>query len=546
VGDVQTVSLKPVPARSVWLAAALFAAIGLLLQWWRLQVLTASMDQGIFLQVLWNGLRGHAFESTLSSQLSTNVVHSGELPALGYHRLGQHFTPALALWIPLVGLIGKWALPVVQVGLMTAAGLVLHRLALTRLEPPLASRIAIAFFAANAVIGPTWGNFTDLCQLPLCIFLLLLALEKRIPWLIAISALLIPLIREDTGVLLVGIALWLLVRRREHWRLATVLALYGGGWVLLVTNGLMPLFSDDNTRRFMVENFGQYIQGQDQASSLDVLGQVLRKPLLLLQELVSPPRQTITYLLGQGLPLLFIPLISLDSWLLMGLPLLGLLLAQGNNNPLSINIRYTLLVVPGLFAGAICWWQQHAQLFTRARIRSIWSGCVMLSLIFALTSNPNRSLSWLVPDSIHPWVYSTPWRQWQHGSNARSLLRTIPADASVAASTPLIPHLANREVLVRYPEVRQYLNRGRQAQPVDWIAMDLDWVSRYAPAFRRDRAALRRSIKDLRDAQGQGYAIQDLRDGVVLLKRGGTVDAAAQQRLDQLLRTLEGHPARPS
>jgi len=97
--------------RTVLAAAVLFALVGLGLQWWRLQVLTASMDQGIFLQVLWNSLRGHPFESTLSSQLSSNVVHAGQLPALGYPRLGQHFTPILLIWAPLVGVMGKWALP---------------------------------------------------------------------------------------------------------------------------------------------------------------------------------------------------------------------------------------------------------------------------------------------------------------------------------------------------------------------------------------------------------------------------------------------------
>ena len=66
--------------RRVWIAAVLFTAIGLLIQWWRLHSLTASYDQGIFTQVLWNGLHGHPFESTLSSQLSTNVIHGGRLP----------------------------------------------------------------------------------------------------------------------------------------------------------------------------------------------------------------------------------------------------------------------------------------------------------------------------------------------------------------------------------------------------------------------------------------------------------------------------------
>ena len=245
--------------RTVLLAAAVFAVVGLLLQWWRLQVLTASYDQGIFLQVLWSGLQGHPFESTLSSQLSTNVIHAGELPAVGYHRLGQHFTPILLLWSPLVAVFGIWALPLVQVGLITAAGLVLHRLARnTLVDPRLAAFVACSFYAANAVIGPTWGNFTDLCQLPLAFFLLMLGLQRQRWWLVAVAAVALPLIREDTGVLLVGIALWMVVRRQHPLGLAMALGGLGIGWVLLVTNLLMPIFSDDNSRRFMVENFGQY------------------------------------------------------------------------------------------------------------------------------------------------------------------------------------------------------------------------------------------------------------------------------------------------
>ena len=527
---------KPLsPEQRVWLAAGVFTLVGWILQWWRLHSLAATMDQGILFQVLWNGLSGHPFESTLSSQLSTNVVHGGALPAIGYHRLGQHFTPTLALWIPLVALLGKWALPMLQVALIAAAGLVLHRIARLRLEPDLAAMIGLAYFGANAVIGPALGNFTDLSQLPLCVFVLLLGLLERRLALILPAALLLPLIREDTGVVLVGVGLWLLVRDRSRWPLAAALIAYGGGWVVLVTNVLMPLFSQDNSRRFMVENFGQYLQGQEQASSLEVATLALRQPLVLLQELVSPPRDTLLYLAGQGLPLLFIPWIALDSWLLMGLPLLGLLLAQGSNNPLSINIRYTYLVVPGLFAGSALWWQRHQQLFASRRLRRVWAGCILLSLLFTLGSNPNRSLSWLMPDSIQPLVYRNPARQWQHAQQAHAALALIPADASVAAGSQLIPHLAARQVLVRFPDHVGYQSRDGQALPVDWIAVDLDHQIRYAKAFPQEQKALKRSVRLLNSLSSDNYRVQQVSDGVVVLQRDGTVNPEAQRQLDQLL-----------
>ena len=525
--------------RRLWLAAALFTAIGLLIQWWRVESLTASYDQGIFTQALWNGLHGHPFESTLSSQLSTNVIHGGEVPALGYRRLGQHFTPLLALWIPLAGYGGAGALGVLQVGLITAAGLALHQLARLWLSENLAAMVAMSFFGANAVIGPTWGNFTDLCQLPLLVFLLLIGLERGRWWLVAGAAFLIPLVREDTGVVLVGIGLWLLLRRRHRWPVGLALILWGGAWVVLVTNVLMPLFSEDNSRRFMVENFGQYIGEQEKASSLQVLRASLSQPLLLLRELVSPPDQTVRYLLGQALPLMGVPLLSLDSWLLMGLPLLGLLLAQGSNNPLSINIRYTYLVVPGLFAGAALWWRSHAHLFAQRRLRAFWVGCVALSLLFTLTSNPNRSLSWLVPDSITPWVHAPMADQWAHAAEARQALKLIPHQATVAATTHLVPPLARREVLVRFPRAITYADRQGEIRPVDWVAADIGRLQRYAQAFKEDDDVLEETTDRL-TAMGRSYGIRALRDGVVILQRGAPDLPETREALEQLLRSSRG------
>ena len=533
------------PGRRVLIAAAAFTLIGWALQAWRMQVLNASMDQGILFQVLWNGLSGHPFESTLSSQLSTNVVHGGDVPAIGYHRLGQHFTPTLALWIPLVALLGKWALPMLQVALISSAGLVLYRLARTRLDADLASWLTFAFYGANAVIGPCLGNFTDLSQLPLCVFALLLGLEQRRLWLTVLPALAIPLIREDTGVVLVGIGLWLGLRQRQRWPLAAALILYGGSWVVLVTNVLMPLFSADNSRRFMVENFGQYLQGREQASSMEVLTLVLQQPWVVIRELVSPPLQTLGYLAGQGLPLAFIPFLSLDSWMLMGLPLLGLLLAQGFNNPLSINIRYTYLVVPGLFAGSILWWERHRSLFETKRFRQIWRACILLSLLFTIGGNPNRSLSWVIPDSVQPWIYRSPWRQWQHGQQAHTAIRLIPAGASVAANTPLVPHLAAREAIVRFPYNLHYKDRQGQIRPVDWIAVDTDYQQRYASAFPAERKSLRKTQRLLVELQAD-YGIQAVQDGVVVLQRGSEPKAEASEALNSLLSKLTSAAKDPS
>ena len=535
-------------SRRVLIAAGLFAVICLGLQAWRSWVLLASYDQGIFQQVLWNSLHGHWFESTLSSQLSTNVEHAGELPSVDYERLGQHFTPTLLLFAPLLGLLGGAALPLAQVGLITAAGLVLHRLASGCLPERTANWIAYGYFGGNALIGPTLGNFTDLCQLPLAVFVLVLGLVKRRTGLILMAAGLMPLIREDTGVLLVAVGFWLLVRHRQRWPLALALISWGGGWVLLCTNVLMPLFSDDNAKRFMVENFGQYLRdgNSEGSSSLAVLQRMLSQPFLLLQQLVDPPGGTFRYLLGHSLPFLFLPLISLDAWLLAGPSLLGLFLAQGANNPLAITIRYTLLVVPGFALGTLFWWQRRPHLELGPRLRLAWGAAISLSLLLTLTSNPHRSLSFLVPASVQPWVHSSPADQWSHGSAARRALTVIPPQASVAANTPLVPLLARREVLVRFPINTGYLDRKGQTQSVDWVAVDLEWLEHYGRAFAGDWRQLRKSKRWI-EQHRQAYRVQSLEDGVVVLQKKGPIHASLELALDQTLQQpLPANSRRPS
>ena len=530
-------------SRIKW-AALLFAGLGILLLWWRLISLSASYDQGIFLQVLWNGIEGNPFESTLSSQLSTNVIHSGEVPSIGYQRLSQHFTPILVTWIPLVRLLGIWALPVVQISLITGAGLLLFELAKIDLNPNIAERITVAFYCANAVVAPTLSNFTDLCQLPFLVFALLYGLKTNRTVLWIISALLIPLIREDTGVVLASIGLWLSIRDQRRRTIGIVFVITGLAWVGIVTNVLMPIFGDDNSKRFMMSNFGQFAPNAESASSFDIAKKVFAQPLTLLRELVSPPGDTLMYFLGMGLPLLFVPLISADALLMASLPLLGLLLARGSNDPLSINIRYTFLVVPGLFAGTSMWWRSRQNLFNSRKLRNVWAGCIALSLIFAIAGNQNRSFSFLIPDSIHPWVYQSPLQQWEHGVKARNALQSIPENASVSANTNLIPWLAQRQVLVRFPHGTEYQDINKEIYSVDWVAIDLKTLAHFSEAFSTDRKRLKKSLQWL-DANSSIYQVQSIEDGVVVLNRNGKTDQKLQQDLNRLIQSFEAKTMPP-
>ncbi|PLZ96238.1 hypothetical protein CEN50_19400 [Fischerella thermalis CCMEE 5268] len=512
-------------SKTVLLLAGIFFFLCLLFTLHRYYTFYASFDQGIFNQVFWNNLHGRFFQSSLSSSLSTNVVHAGEVPTVYYHRLGQHFTPALLLWLPIYALFPSPAtLTVLQVTLITAAGLVLYVLARQYLQPPLAVMITASFYGANAVIGPTLSNFHDICQIPLFVFTLLLAMEKRWWWLFWLLAVLILAVREDAGIGLFGVGVYMILSKRFP-RAGVAVCILSFGYILVLTNLIMPLFSKDISQRFMLERFGQYADGEE-ASTIEIIWGMISNPPRLLVELFTPLDRTIKYLLGQWLPLAFVPAVAPGSWMIAGFPLLKLLLGKGES-VLSITIRYALTVVPGLFYGSILWWSQRQQKFKPA-FRRLWIGCICLSLFFTFTSNPNRTFYFVIPDSIKPLVYVSLPQQWQHVNQMRPLLAQIPPDASVSATTYIVPHLSSRREILRLPAL-ELRNDAQEVIKVDYAIADLWQLQKYQAAFKSDRSLLK-DLTPLIDQliNNSEYGIIGFEDGVILLKKAASSDTQAK------------------
>ena len=535
---VKMLSKTSIPSakKIVILTAIIFFICSLCLTLHRHFTFYSSYDQGIFNQVFWNSIRGNWFQSTLSSQLSTNAIHGGEVPDVAYRRLGQHFTPALLLWLPIYYLFPYPAtLTVLQVTFVTAAGLVLFALARVYLQPAIASLITVSFYGANAILGPTWGNFHDIAQIPLFVFSLLLAMEKRCWWLFAILAIATLAVREDSGITLFGIGVYLILSRRYP-RIGLLVCLGSLLYVLILTNLIMPLFSADISQRFMIENFGQYAEG-DRASTLEIIFNMITNPALVISEIFTPFGSTFKYLLGQWLPLAFIPVVAPGAWMISLFPLLKLFLSKGDL-VLSISIRYAMSVTPGLFYGSILWWRgqgfgnfnkplaecQPRKL--RPKFRRFWIFCICLSTLFTITSNPSDTLYFLIPTSIKPWVLVSAPQQWEHSAKIRDLLEQIPLDASVSATTFIVPHLSGRREIIRLPGL--HLKNDRDSiERVDYIIADLWHDRRYQAVLTDLRNSLKTNTGSILQALKEGYGIIGFDEGIVLLQQGRESERSA-------------------
>ncbi|WP_320673553.1 DUF2079 domain-containing protein [Prochlorococcus sp. MIT 1341] len=472
-----------------------FSIVIFTLQTWRIFSLNATYDQGLFLQEIWNTLQGRPFESTLASELSSPVKFEGELPELGYRHLAQHFTPLLAIWAPLVGLIGIWSLPFIQVAVIASAGWVLFLLGKEYLPEQLAGWIACSFFTTGTVLGPSLENFHDLCIIPLLVFSLILGISREQKLLYFIPALLLPLVREDVGLMTFSIGIWM-VFRKPNWRVWGIgLCIYALTAVLIITNQIMPLFGSELSTRFIQERFGQYLNGET-GGTIDVLISMAKQPGLLLKELISPIGSTVRLFVTLFLPLAFIPLLSIDVWFLIAVPLFVALSSQGGN-AMSVHLRFMLYLVPGVFAGSIFWWSKKHHLFQVKRYQSIWKICMVIGIFFTLTGNPHRSLSVIIPDSIDPWVHIPIHKQLIRGVNAQNLFSLIPPDSSVAAETHLIPQLSERRILLRFPENYMYKDLNGKRKEVDYIISQPAYNADYSSAFRHHRIWVLRSNQTL-------------------------------------------------
>jgi uncharacterized membrane protein len=544
--------------RVVATVAIIFFVLCLLLTLHRYYSFYATYDQGIFNQLFWNGSHGRLFESSLSSALSTNVVHQNQIPEVSYYRLGQHFTPALMLWLPIYSLFpSPVTLTVLQVTLITAAGLVLYPLARHYLEPRLSAAIVVSYYCANAVIGPTLGNFHDVCQIPLYVFSLLLAMEKRWWPMFGILATLILAVREDGGVVLFGVGVYLILSRRYPLT-GFAVCILSFGYMIVLTNAIMPLFSDDISQRFMMERFGQYADGEE-ASTLEIIWGMVSNPWRLVEQLFTPFFGKIKYLLGQWLPLALVPAVAPASWTIAGFPLLKLFLAKGES-VLAINIRYAMTVVPGLFYGAILWWADRQKEEDKIRsgeqtvlrfpsamfpfpssslFRRFWALCICLSLFFTFTSNPNRTFSFILPDAIDPWVQIPAIRQWQHVFQVRPLLAQIPADASVSATNTIVPILSSRREILRFPML-ELRNDARETVKMEYVIADLWQLQQYQVAFRRERGQLQAIVPQIDRMSNSGeYGIVGFEDGTILMRKGAASDSLSVAAWTRFRRELE-------
>jgi uncharacterized membrane protein len=508
---------EQVGLRRAWYCAIVFFSIALIISINRYFTFYTSYDQGLFNQVFWNNLHGRWFQSSLTSGNSIATLEDGATPTVSFVHLGQHLVLTFLLWLPLYAVFPHpLTLSFLQVGLMSVGGLVLYALARQYLSQQLSVWITASYYSAIAVAGSTIANFYEHCQIPLFAFGTLLALEKQKWGWFWLCVVLVLGIREEAGIILFGIGVYLLLSRRHPW-IGLALCLLSFSYVAFVTNFVQPRFSTDVSRLYLAARFKQFVN-TDNPTTLQVLWGMITHPVELAESLFTPIDRRINYLASQWLSLAFVPALSGAAWTVSGFPLISLF-AQSGVTALAVNLRYAVAVVPGVFYGAILWWSQHPEKFT-PKFRRWWKAAMVLSVILMLSGNPHRTFSFMIPDSIRPWVFVPLTRQWEHAGHIYNVIRNVPENVSVTTTTHLIPQLSTRRAILRLPLVEIYNDRQQKVQ-MEYAIADLWQLQEYSKAFKDSQFFLIQTLTALEKLVNEKqYGVLQVEDGVVMVAKG--------------------------
>lgn len=413
--------LKSIPActsirRWQWLA------IGTLTALWGLAIgrlaiarhlaFNTGFDLGVFTQVVWATTQGRPFYSSLIHE-TTNF-------------LGYHFTPILAVLVPLYSL---WPdarlLLVVQTVALAAAAAPLFAFARPRLGWSLALLVVIPYFLSPLVHFVALADFHAIALSTPLLMAAGAALLNERPRATIIWLGMALLVKEEVALIAVGFGIYaLLIQRRR--RFGAALTVGATLWAVLLFGRVMPTFAQSIESYTFARRYGTLGEKPGQ-----IIRTLLTRPATVVE--VVATRSKATFLWQILAPLAGLPVLGLPAALLT-LPPLTYLLLSDYQFQTSIQHHYTAPLVPFLFLATVVALQRVG-----ARSPRLGRIAGVVLLVAALMSA--RYWSPLPGGRAHE---PTRFAVTEETRAARALLATVPPDAAVASDWTYLPWLANR------------------------------------------------------------------------------------------------------
>ncbi len=480
----------PVPQLLVGLMMAVYAGVYSYLSVARHRAhWTGRFDVGNMVQAVWSTAQGRPLETT-------------DIAGRQFTRLGAHVDPVLVLFTPLTwtGVLPE-ALLVAQAVIVATGAIPAFWLGRRWLAD---DRLAVAGAAVYLLYPPlAWATVTEFHPVTLAAPLLLWciwAAEERRYATLTVLAVLAALCKEEVGLALVMLGIWMVVRGLGR-RYGIILALASLTWVAFAVLWIIPHFNAGEGSAF-VDRYGSL--GGDGG---EVATTVITRPWEAAELILEYDR--LSYLVALLAPLLLLPLAA--PLLAAGaLPEILINILADWFPQYSIEFQYVAVIVPFLVAASILGLAKMRRLdrpafLARAldhssAVAAVWVGVVAVALAF------QGPLPWW---RDAPLVGSDNQRlaQYRVTDHSRAMARAIaliPDDVPVSAGNLLGAHLSERERILTFPVI----------DDAEWVITDSrrPYVGdRLLPASHAARLAALRARPDM--------TLVHEEDGIVVFRR---------------------------
>jgi uncharacterized membrane protein len=399
-----------------WIAvgmAILFVAVFIWLN--SRQYLTFQLrapDVARFDQAIWNTLQGRFLATTIKE----NTI------------LANHFSPFMALLSPLFLL---WSdarvLFAVQIVGIAVAGLILYKIVEEKYAL-LGLLFLLAFYLNPALHQVTLLELRRVTLAMPFLALMLYGLYKGRRGLMLVGIIFALLCKENLGLIVAMVGLYLIVRERD-WKWGAPIALLGAIWSVGMVLWVIPALSP--------RNYPQLRYFSDWGGSLGAVAlNMTRSPLRVLQTMFDGSSLRAIWRLLLPLAVV-LPFLAVDI-LIIVLPLVGMMLLSNIRDMHQLQRWYLAPVLPVLFAAVAIGINRLSRRYAPWAFAAL-IGATILSF-FLYSQAP-------LGPHFEPHRYTITERQ----QRAWEVIEAVPDEAIVAAQEAFVVPLAHREQIYNFP-----------------------------------------------------------------------------------------------
>ena len=385
----------------------------------------------------------------------------------GFHILGDHFHPIIALLAPLYWVwddprVLNLALIALLISAVPPVYLIIRGW-FGHMSALLASVAMLLWWPFQAFLN--WDFHEIAFGVPVLAWVLW-AVERRRSWLAVGLGSLLLLVREDMGATLVAVGLVLALRR--HWAPAAAAVVLGAAGLWFAVSVAIPHFAADGEF-----SYWEYTALGAGASAAAVV--LVTQPWSVLPVLVDHPLK-IALLTAHFLPLWLLPLVS--PYVLIGLPILVSRLLNDRLTVWGLVYQYDAILVPVFLIAAFDVLRRirdarkgtHVPCTERTwRRRMVRPEVLLPSGMIGLSLAGGAVLSVTVDDEyqifpLHRTYTGDNWTLDERAEAHQRAVEAVPDGACVEAADTVAPRLTGKS----YVGLAGTLEEGR----VDWLIID--------------------------------------------------------------------------